>query len=50
MSIASDINDYPGFDKSIKKILIRLCMDYKNKANLSKEDVTTFVDYVKRFI
>lgn len=50
MSIASDINDNPNLDKHTKDILIGLSMDYKNKANLSKEDVLTFIDYIKKFI
>jgi len=50
MSIASDINDNHSLDKKIKDILIGLSLDYKNKANLSKEDVLTFIDYIKKFI
>jgi translation initiation factor IF-2 len=50
MSIASDINKNPSLDKHTKNILIGLSMDYKNKGNLSKEDVLTFIDYIKKFI
>jgi len=49
MDIATDINDHPGLDKQIKQFLIGLSMDYKNKGNLSKDDVLTFIDYVKKF-
>lgn len=50
MSIASDINDHPGLDSIVKKMLVGLAMDYKNKTNLSKEDVLTFIGYVKNFL
>ena len=50
MSIASDIHDNSNLDKHTKDILIGLSMDYKNKDRLSKEDVLTFIDYIKKFI
>ena len=50
ISIGSDINDDPTFDDTQKKVIIGLSMEYQSKPNLSRDDVDTFIDYVKKFL
>lgn len=49
-SLASDINDNPTIDEFQKKVLIGLSMDFRNKKDLSLEDVNTFLGFVKQML
>ncbi|MEW5805689.1 MAG: hypothetical protein AB1721_03145 [Patescibacteria group bacterium] len=50
ISIGSDINDDPTIDGIQKKIIVSLSMEYQSKPNLSRDDVDTFIDYVKKLL
>ena len=49
ISIASDIKDDPTLDDMQKGLIVQLSMDYKDKPDLSRQDVDTFIEYVGRF-
>ena len=50
ISIGSDINDDSTLDDAQKKVIVGLAMDYQSKPNLSRDDVDTFIEYVKKIL
>ena len=50
ISIGSDINDDPTLDDIQKKVIVGLSMEYQSKPDLSRDDVDTFINYVKKFL
>ncbi len=48
ISIGSDINDDPTIDDIRKRAIVGLVMEYKNKPNVSRDDVDTFINYIQK--